>query len=234
MSCIYLNPKTGKYWLIDYRIYNPDEDGKTKIDHLIEMVAAAIFEKKLPIKAVLMDSWYSSQKVMAAIDNWGKIYYCPLKRNRLVDDTGGAEKYKRLETLQWNTQQEKEGKLIKIKGFPAEKKVKLFRVTVSPNRTEYIVTNDLSQNSTRGVKTYCAKRWKIEEFHREIKQVTGIESCQCRKASIQKNHIACALWVWNFLTKISRQTQTTIYALKQSFLDDYLTTKLRSSTLSFL
>lgn len=84
VSCIYLNPKTGKYWLIDYRIYNPDEDGKTKLDHLIEMLETAIFEKKLPIKLVLMDSWYASKKVISVIDNWGKIYYCPLKRNRLV------------------------------------------------------------------------------------------------------------------------------------------------------
>ncbi|MEM9538735.1 MAG: transposase [Cyanobacteria bacterium P01_E01_bin.42] len=233
VGCIYLNPKTGKYWLIDYRIYNPDEDGKTKLDHLIDMLEAAIFKKKLPIKAVLMDSWYASKKVMSVIDNWEKIYYCPLKRNRLVDDTGGQEKYKRVDSLKWNSQQEEEGKVIKIRGFPAEKKVKLFRVTISTNRTEYIATNDLSQNSTSRVKTYCAWRWKIEEFHREVKQVTGIESCQCRKAAIQKNHIACALWVWNFLTTIARQTQTTVYALKQRLLDDYLTAQLCSSTLSF-
>ena len=36
----------------------------------------------------------------------------------------------------------------------------------------------------------CKIRWKIEEFHREIKQLTGIESCQCRKARLQRNHIA--------------------------------------------
>lgn len=36
-------------------------------------------------------------------------------------------------------------------------------------------------------------RWKIEEFHRELKQLTGVEAYQCRKARIQRNHIACAL-----------------------------------------
>ncbi len=35
-----------------------------------------------------MDSWYATQKLMALIENLGKIYYCPLKSNRLVDDTG--------------------------------------------------------------------------------------------------------------------------------------------------
>ncbi len=35
-----------------------------------------------------MDSWYGTQRLMALIDNMEKIYYCPLKINRLVDDTG--------------------------------------------------------------------------------------------------------------------------------------------------
>ena len=86
---------------------------------------------------------------MAAIDNWNKIYYCPLKRNRLVDDTGGIQPYKKVEALHWNEQEKELGKVIKIKNFPAQKKVKLFRVTISTDRTEYIATNDLNQDSKK-------------------------------------------------------------------------------------
>jgi hypothetical protein len=71
--------------------------------------------------------------------------------------------------------------------------VKLFRVTISTDRTEYVATNDLTQDSTDVVQKVCGIRWKIEEFHREIKQLTGVESCQCRKARIQRNHINCAM-----------------------------------------
>lgn len=53
-----------------------------------------------------------------------------------------------IELLEWSPEELECGKIIKIKGFPAQKKVKLFRVTVSTNRTDYIVTNDLSQSST--------------------------------------------------------------------------------------
>ena len=28
----------GKFWVVDYRIYDPDRDGKTKIDHVTEML----------------------------------------------------------------------------------------------------------------------------------------------------------------------------------------------------
>jgi hypothetical protein len=41
-----------------------------------------------------MDSWYACQKLMFLIEDLGKIYYCPLKKNRLVDDTGEIENYK--------------------------------------------------------------------------------------------------------------------------------------------
>ena len=83
---------------------------------------------------------------MFLIEDLGKIYYCPLKKNRLVDDTGGIEKYKCLEKMEWKESEIVQGKFIKIKGFPRAKKVKLFRVTVSTNRAEYVVTNDLNQN----------------------------------------------------------------------------------------
>ena len=59
----------------------------------------------------------------------------------------------------------KQGKVIKITGLTRAKKVKLFRVTVSANRTEYVVTNDLNQNSITAIKRVCEERGKIEEFH---------------------------------------------------------------------
>jgi len=36
-----------------------------------------------------VDSWYAAQKLMALIDNLGKIYYLTLKKELLVDDAGG-------------------------------------------------------------------------------------------------------------------------------------------------
>lgn len=37
VTCIYVNPELNKFWLVDYRIFAPDEDGKTKLDHAKEM-----------------------------------------------------------------------------------------------------------------------------------------------------------------------------------------------------
>jgi len=38
-----------------------------------------------------------------------------------------------------------------------------------------VATNDLSEDSTDVVQQVCGIRWKIE-FHRELKQLTGVEA----------------------------------------------------------
>ena len=32
VNCVYVNPETGQYWVIDYRIYDPNRDDKSKLD----------------------------------------------------------------------------------------------------------------------------------------------------------------------------------------------------------
>ena len=232
VSCVYVNPKVQRFWVIDYRIFNPDVDGKTKIDHVKDMLQNLVYQKLLPFYTVLMDTWYAVHSLMLYIDSLEKVYYCPLKNNRLVDDTLGKEKYKRIDLLQWSEEELECGKIIKIKGFPAQKKVKLFRVAVSTNRTDYVATNDLSQSSTNVVQKVCKIRWKIEEFHREIKQLTGIESCQCRKARLQRNHIACAMLVWIRLKNLAYQTGQTVYQIKHNLLSNYLIQQLKRPSIS--
>ncbi|MGI0491373.1 hypothetical protein ACN4EG_06150 [Alkalinema pantanalense CENA528] len=79
--------------------------------------------------------------------------------------------------------------------------------------TLLIAINDLSQDSTDDTQKLCAVRWKIKQFHRELKPTTGLEACQCCKQRIQRNPIACALLVWTRL------------------LSNYLIEQLKSSTL---
>ena len=133
----------------------------------------------------------------------------------------------------WSTDDISNGKIIKIHKFPKDHKVKLFRVTVSTNRTDYVVTNDMAQNSLDAVQQEYGFRWKIEEFHREVKQVTGIEKCQCRIGRIQRNHIACAIMVWNCLKKAANAASSTVYQLKSGLLRNYLIQELKSPVVRF-
>jgi len=78
--------------------------------------------------------------------------------------------------------------------------------------------------STDEVQEANAVRWKVE-FHRGVKQLTGIEACQCRKARIQRNHIACDFGLK--FKRLSILTSQTIYQLKYQWLSEYLIEELK-------
>ena len=217
--------------MIDYRIYDPQGDGKSKLDHVQEMLSHAVHHKQLLFQAVLMDTWYATKGLMLFIESLQKVYYCPLKDNRQVDDSGGQHTYRRVDALDWNADELHCGKRLKIKGFPKNHKVQCFRVEVSTHRTDFVVTNDLAQNSTEVTQQACGLGWKIEQQVRESKQVTGLESCQCPKARIQRNHIGCAFLVWLNLKGLATQTSQTVYQLKHRLLDDYLCQQLKNPSL---
>jgi hypothetical protein len=231
VTCVYVNPRRDQFWLIDYRLYDPAGDGKSKLDHVRDMLSQVVYPKALPFYAVLMDSWYATKELMLLIESLAKTYYCPLKDNRQVDDSNGQRPYGRVDSLNWNADELTHGKRIKLKGFPKDHKVRLFRVVASTRRTDWVVTNDPTQDSTEATQEACGFRWKIEQLHREGKQVTGLERCQCRKARIQRNHIGCAFLVWVRLNELAAQTGRTIYQLKHGLLDDYLIHQLKNPSL---
>jgi len=233
VTCVYVNPDIDRFWVIDYRIFDPERDGRSKLDHVLEMWQTIIHGEQLPLRAVLMDSWYATMRVMKAIEKAGKIYYCPLKSNRQVTQEPD-DPYRRVDSLTWSDEELQAGKTVHLKKFPSGHQVKLFRIELSTQRTEYVVTNDLSQDSTDATRQESAIRWKIEQFHREAKQVTGLESCQCRSQRAQRNHIACAMLVWVRLNQFAHNAQTNIYQVKQSLLSDYMRAQLRQPSISML
>jgi hypothetical protein len=229
VTCIYVNPELDRFWFIDYRLFAPDEDGKTKLDHATEMFDLVIHQKQLEFRCVLMDTWYASRQFMRHIERNEKIYYGPLQDNRQVDEGDGTPvTYQRVEALEWSEEEKAHGKNVHVKDFPKGHRLQLFRLVVSPDRTDYIVTNDVTQHSTADTQQVCAIRWKIEQLHREVKQVTGLERCQCRTARIQRNHIACAMLVWCRFKELAYQTGRTVYQIKFGQLSDYLIRQLKS------
>jgi hypothetical protein len=118
-----------------------------------------------------------------------------------------------------------------VKDFPKGHRLRLFRLVLSTERTEYVVINELSQDDADGAQQECAVRWKIEQVHREAKGTTGLESCQCRTGRSQRTHSACALLVWVRLKALAHESGTTVYALKRGLLDDYMRHQLRKPSL---
>ena len=147
VTCVYYNPELNRFWVLDYRLFDPDRDGKTKLDHVSDMLDSLKF-RAVEFRFCLMDSWYATMPVMRRLITEQKIFYCPLKRNRLVDDSLGEKPYTAIKTLEWTDEELLSGKSVKVKKFASETYLKLFRVVVSTNRTDYIVTNDVTQSDT--------------------------------------------------------------------------------------
>ena len=123
--------------------------------------------------------------------------------------------------------------MVHLRESPQDFVVKLFRIAVSTDGAELIVTNDESSLDAQAMQQVQGLRWKVEQFHRELEGVTGIEVCQCRDARAQRNHIGCALLVWLCLKRYAKQMFSTVYQLKQGLLDDYLKHQLRQPSLVF-
>ncbi len=49
----------GEFYPVDYRIYDPQGDGKSKNQHFREMLLRAVSDKGLQAKTVLFDAWYA-------------------------------------------------------------------------------------------------------------------------------------------------------------------------------
>lgn len=231
VTCVYVNPDTGQFWVIDFRVYDPEGDDQSKLEHLLEMLDNVQHSKQLSFKTVLMDSWYGSMQVIKRIESLNKRYYCPIKANRRVDDSEGEQEHRRVDQLHWTHTEQQAGKAVHLKKMPKGHRVKLFRLAPSTERTEYIITNDMSQDDADVVKLHCGIRWKIEQFHREAKQITGLEGCQCRMTRALRNHIACAFLVWTHLKRCATQLDTTVYRLKFSLLDDYMRQQLNNPSI---
>ena len=68
VSCVYVNPKFQRFWVIDYRIFNTDVDGKSKIDDVKDMLQNLVYHQLFPFNTVLMDTWYAVNSLMLYID----------------------------------------------------------------------------------------------------------------------------------------------------------------------
>jgi hypothetical protein len=228
VTCVYVNPDTDQFWIIDYRIFAPDIDQKSKLDHMREMRMNAVEHKHLPFRVVLMDTWYATKSILLAIERLGKIYYCPVRENRLVSLQRDDRTYHAVHTLLWSQAELRTGRLVHLHDFPAQHQVKLFRLTLSTGRTDYLITNEVAQDWTPATQEVWGWRPKSEAFHRESKQLTGIEGCQCRRARIVRNHIGCAMLVWVRLHQVAHATHQTLYQVKHGLLADYLRQQLRA------
>lgn len=125
---------------------------------------------------VMADCWYSSLENMKHIVKLGWKFIFGLKENRLVNEKQGD--YIPVSSLDWTKKQVRK---VWLKGFGF---VLVTQIVFKNEDVRYLVTNDFSLTNYEDFSQHSKKRWTIEEFHRGIKQTTGIEKCY----SIKRGH----------------------------------------------
>ena len=171
-----------RYIPIDYRIYNKKEDGLTKNNHFRDMLHKA-YERGFRPECVCFDSWYASLKNLKLVTALFGRWLTRLEADRLVNpDNTYNRSLASVEVAPTGT-------VVHLKGFGF---IKVFKLVVTENHIEYWATNDLQMTELTRLK-FAQFAWMIETYHRGIKQFCGIERCQARSETAQRNHIELAL-----------------------------------------
>ena len=236
INLLHTSGQEGDFFPIDFRIYDPGGDGKSKNAHLRQMLVRAKSDKNLQARTVLFDTWYASVDNLKLLWRMDLFFVTMLKSNRLVS-LSKESGYVHLPDIDWSEERLKCGILVKLKELPFL--VRLFKIVAPNGDIDWVITNrdTIGRDDSecplcvQEVQEANALRWQIEQMHRELKQLVGTEKCQCRKARSQRKHLTCCYLAWLSLKMQARKVGTTLYAARANLLREFLRTYLRNPTI---
>lgn len=187
----------------------------TKNEYMRAMLKQ-ISRLQLGYSTVVADVWFASKENMCFIaEQLQKRFVMPIKANRKValsasDRNKGI--YQRVSTLEIV---ENTPLRVYLEGidFPM---ILLKQVFTDGNAVGvlYLVSND-TRLSAQAMHRLYHRRWKIECYHKSLKQNLGISRSPTRTLQTQRNHIFACLCAFIKLEVLHRHTATNTFAIKQ-------------------
>jgi len=168
---------------VDYRVFDKDRDGKTKNDHFSDMLLAA-FERGFQPKLVCFDSWYGSVENLKLCRSLGWHFLTRLKANRQIRVANSN-----LQAVSDAGLCGGDGTVCWLKGFG---EIKAFRVCATDGTKDFWATS-LRQMTEAERETEAKSAWRIEMYHRSLKQQCLIKRAQCRRLRPLLNHIGLCI-----------------------------------------
>jgi putative transposase len=166
----------------DYRLYDKVHDGFSKNDLFVQQLRAAK-QRGLRPRCVCFDSWYSGLENLKAIRALGWTWLGRLKSNRKVRvDFGPPQPLNTVAIAE-------QGRVVHLPGYGS---IRVFRVVATNGDTDHWATSDVQMDALTRLK-YGEFSWRIEEYHRGVKQFCGVERCQARRVKVQRNHIGLSI-----------------------------------------
>jgi IS4 transposase len=224
----------------DIRGYRPksscsDGEFQSKVD-LATSILASFRERIDAPFTVLMDSWYTCAPILNLISASGGTFVAAIKRNRIVENHGiktvvshlakGPRDYKTVRASK--KQRFRVAKQIVF--LPKVGMVALFITKGAGAKARFLITNDLAMTEEKAVALY-KQRFRIETFHKEIKQHLAFGQMFMRSWQGVQAHWTLVMIAYNLITLLSRKRFKGFRQKISHFRDSGLFTKmLRAST----
>lgn len=205
--------KTEKY--IDKNGKEKRRSSITKNEHFRAMIKQLV-QNQIPFSYVLMDIWFAAAENFRFLKlTLKKDFVAALKSNRKValslDDKNNGQ-YTRIDTLELpaNTPIQ-----IYLEGVPFALLLmrQCFTNEDGSIGERYLVTSDLTLDAD-SIATLYKRRWKVEEYHRSLKQNASVAKSPTRTETTQTNHFVASLWAYTKLELLKVRTKRNHYALK--------------------
>ena len=188
---------------------------QTKNEYYRAMVTACV-HNQLRFRYVLNDSWYASVENMKLVKaELERDFIMALKSNRKVALSAAAKAAGQFQPV--STLATLEGTVCEVwlEGltFPLFCAKQGFTNEDGSTGTLYLVTSDDTLDFLT-LTTIYQKRWKIEEYHRSLKQNAALAKSPTRTVTTQTNHFVAALYAYVKLEMLKVATKLNHYALK--------------------
>lgn len=225
LSCLYqtneislpigfeLIKKTEKY--LDPKTEKEKRRSPVSKNELARQQLAYAIKNKVKFSFVLFDLWFSSVENMQFILRHKKHFICPLKSNRKValskkDKLCG--RWHKLETL---VLEDNEPRLIYLEGLetPVLLIKQIFTNEDGKAVIQYLVTSQTKLSKDDIIQTY-QRRWRVEEYHKSLKQNVSLERSPTQTLNTQTNHFFAALCGYIKLERLKIKTKQNHFALK--------------------
>ncbi|MBK8507135.1 MAG: transposase [Candidatus Competibacteraceae bacterium] len=218
------------FYPIEFRLHAPSADRLTKNEHFRDLLRRAYQAKGIEADTILFDSWCGSAENLKFVHRLNTIFVTMVNENRLVSLQPG-DGYFHLQQLEWSPQQLRFGRTVKLKEVPFN--MQLFKMVAPNGDIDWMITNR-SPGSIDTEVVQQENKWRLrsEQLYRELKQLTGIKKCQCRKQRAQRTHIACCHQAWFSLKVVSKKLKTTLYQVRNSLWSEYLRLQLSQPRIS--
>lgn len=187
----------------------------TKNELFRKLIRQAI-DNDVKFKYALADNWFSSKDNIAFLHvDLKKYFIFGIKSNRTVALSAKDKQHGRFQQVRHLELEAEQVKTVYLKeiDFPVQLLKKVFKNEDGSNGVLYLVTNDLTINADRIYEVY-QKRWRIEEYHKSIKQNSSLEKSPTRTVRTQSNHIFASIVAYVKLEKLKINTQLNHFALK--------------------